>query len=108
ISSTQFPGTGGLEAGGKLEISYNMESIAKGPVLGAAINSKEETVVTLIASGNGAPTVPSITDTTNVKGLTLEKFQALDINCDGNISGTSEIAFTKDPITDAKPDQCII
>ena len=108
ISSTQFPGAGGIEAGGKLEVRYNMESIANGTVLGAALNSKEETVVTLAAGGNGAPTVPSITDITNVKGLTLEKLQALDINCDGNISGTGEIAFTKDQITDAKPDQCII
>jgi len=70
--------------------------------------TKENTVVKLILNGEGAPTVNPVTDTTTVKGLTLDKFQALDINCDGNISGASEIAFTKDPIEQAEPDQCVI
>ncbi|HCN18330.1 MULTISPECIES: hypothetical protein [Psychrobacter] len=70
--------------------------------------TKENTVVKLILNGEGAPTVNPVTDTTTVKGLTLDKFQALDINCDGNISGAGEINFTKDPIEQAEPDQCVI
>lgn len=102
ISSNQFPVGVALAPGDALEVRYNMASSS------AVVSSTENTVVKLTATGTGAPTVTPITDITIVKGLTLEKFQALDINCDGNISGTGEIAFTKDLITGAKPDQCII
>ncbi|MGE6571205.1 hypothetical protein [Psychrobacter namhaensis] len=70
--------------------------------------TKENTVVKLILNGEGAPTVNPVTDTTTVKGLTLDKFQALDVNCDGIISGAGEIDFTKDPIEQAEPGQCVI
>lgn len=105
ISSTQFSGAGGLEAGGKLEVSYNMESIANGTVLGAALNSKEETVVQLTATGAGAPTIPSITDTTIVKGLTLAKSQLKDAAC--NIAVNTTTPFSTNDIA-AEPGQCVI
>ncbi|MCD6252372.1 MAG: hypothetical protein J7J29_08655 [Psychrobacter sp.] len=70
--------------------------------------TKENTVVKLILNGEGAPTVNPVTDTTTVKGLTLDKFQALDVNCDGIISGAGEIDFTDDKIEQAEPGQCVI
>ena len=105
ISSTQFPGAVGLEAGGKLEVRYNMESIATGGNLGAAIGSKEETVVQLTATGAGAPTVPSIIDTTTVKGLTLAKSQLKDAAC--NTALNTATSFSTDDIA-AEPGQCVI
>ncbi|WP_198334066.1 hypothetical protein [Psychrobacter namhaensis] len=93
----------GIAPGGAVTISYNMGSTD------ALVGSSETTTVKLTASGNGAPTnIEPITHTTYVKGLTLDKFQALDINCDGIISGAGEINFTKDPIEQAEPDQCVI
>ena len=99
ISSTQFPGAAGIEAGGKLEVRYNMESI------GAAIDSTEETFVQLTATGAGAPTVPSITDTTIVKGLTLAKSQLKDPAC--NIAVNTTTSFSTTDIA-AEPGQCVI
>ena len=105
ISSTQFPGGAGIEAGGKLEVRYNMESISNGGNLGAAIDSTEETVVQLTATGAGAPTVPSITDTTIVKGLTLAKSQLKDPAC--NIAVNTTTSFSTTDIA-AEPGQCVI
>lgn len=105
ISSTQFPGAAGIEAGGKLEVRYNMESIANAENLGAAIDSEEQTVVQLTATGAGAPTVPSITDTTIVKGLTLAKSQLKDPAC--NIAVNTTTPFSTTEIA-AEPGQCVI
>lgn len=105
ISSTQFPGGAGIEAGGKLEVRYNMESIATGGNPGAVIGSTENTVIELIASGTGAPTVPSITDTTIVKGLTLAKSQLKDAAC--SIAVNTTTSFSTADIA-AEPGQCVI
>lgn len=102
ISSTQFPGNGvGIAPGGKLEVRYNMESI------GADIGSKEETIVKLTAAGAGFPTVPPITDTTTVKGLTLVKAQALDSDCDGAIDANASFSSSATALS-ATPGQCVI
>ena len=105
ISSTQFPGSAGIEAGGKLEVRYNMESIANAGNLGAAIDSTEQTVVQLTATGAGAPTIPSITDTTIVKGMTLAKSQLKDAAC--NIAVNTTTSFSTNDIA-AEPGQCVI
>ncbi|MFT7323502.1 MAG: putative repeat protein (TIGR01451 family) [Psychrobacter glaciei] len=98
----------GIAAGGKVTISYNVSS-NQAPLFtpaNSATSTEEDTVVTLIPVGEGKPTVnPTITDTTTVKGLTLEKFQAIDTTCTGTFAAA---VFSKDPITEAKPDQCII
>lgn len=96
INSTTLPS--GIAPGGTLAINYKVTSTA------AVIPSSENTIVTLTATGNGAPTVAPVTDKTNVKGLTLEKFQALDTTCTGTVADAS---FSKDAIN-ASPDQCII
>jgi len=99
----------GIPNGGKVTISYNVSSDKAVFAADGTSTTKEDTVVTLIPVGDGKPAVnPTITDTTTVKGLTLRKFQALDANCDGSISGTDEVNFTQSPITGAKPDQCVI
>lgn len=97
INSTTLPS--GIAPGGTLAINYKVTSTA------AVIPSSENTIVTLTAAGNGAPTILPVTDKTNVKGLTLEKFQALDTTCAGTVADAS---FSKDAIANASPDQCII
>ena len=108
INNAALPG--GIAKGGTVAINYNVSSgnvTSPTTVADRAIEgTTETTVVTLTPTGNGAPAATSVTDTTNVKGLTLEKFQALDINCNGTID-TGDTDFTKNAV-DAKPDQCII
>lgn len=101
---------GGIATNGTVTINYKVESI-KAPLF-TPVNSTtptfENTVVTLTPKLEGAPTPVAVTDTTTVKGLTLDKFQALDVNCDGIISGAGEIDFTDDKIEQAEPGQCVI
>ena len=108
INNAALPG--GIAKGGTVAINYNVSSgnvTSPTTVADRAIEgTSETTVVTLTPTGNGAPAATTVTDTTNVKGLILEKFQALDINCNGTID-TGDTDFTKNAV-DAKPDQCII
>lgn len=111
ISSTQFPG--GIAPNGKLEVRYNMESIAVNGVAGtgAAVGSTENTVVKLTAAGTNAPTITDITDITNVKGLTLLKQAAVQDKCTGTIpayQGTIKADGSATTLTtNAKPGDCI-
>jgi len=108
LNDTTLP-AGGIPNGGTFTISYNVSSgnvttptdITKV----ATVGSTETTIVTLKPTGTGAPAATTVTDTTNVRGLTLDKFQALDATCTGTVA---EASFSKDAIEDAKPDQCII
>ena len=75
INSTTLPS--GIAKGGTAAINYNITSTD------AVIGSSETSIVALMASGNGAPIVPSVTDTTNVKGLTVLKQAALQVGCTG-------------------------
>ncbi|WP_372815531.1 beta strand repeat-containing protein [Psychrobacter sp.] len=108
LNGTTLP-DGGIPNGGTFTISYNVSSgnvtNPKDATTAAALGSSENTIVTLTPTGTGAPTATTVTDKTNVKGLTLEKFQALDATCTGAFSAA---VFSKDAITGAKPDQCII
>lgn len=100
ISSDQF--LGGIPKDGKLEVRYNMSSNA------AVIGSSESTVVKLTAGGTNAPTIPSITDITNVKGLTLLKQAAVQVNCTGTIPAYQGALGAPTTISDtAKPGDCI-
>ena len=100
ISSNQFPG--GIPKGGKLEVRYNMSSTD------AVIGSSENTVVKLTAGGTNAPTILSITDITNVKGLTLLKQAAVQVNCTGTIPAYQGALGATTTISDtAKPGDCI-
>lgn len=103
ISSNQFPGNGvGIAPGGKLEVSYNMGSTA------APVGSSENTVVKLTAAGTNAPTIAPITDTTNVKGLTLLKQAAVQVDCTGAIPPYQGTLGNPTTISDtAKPGDCI-
>lgn len=106
INTSSLPS--GIAPGGTVAINYNVSS---GNVTtpataadAAAIGSTEATVVTLTPTGTGAPAATTVTDRTNVRGLTLEKFQAPDATCAGTVAAAT---FVKTPI-DAIPDQCII
>ena len=106
LPTAQFPN--GIAPGGTLEINYNVSS---GNVTtpatvadAAAVGSTETSVVTLTPAGINAPAASTVTDTTNVRGLTLVKSQALDATCSGTVaSGT----FVQTAIN-ATPDQCVI
>jgi|26BtaG_2_1085354.scaffolds.fasta_scaffold02741_1 hypothetical protein len=97
--------------GGKVAINYKVASTSSSDVNEpTTIGTTETTIVKLTAiGGNGAPNVadiPAVTDTTRVEGLTLDKFQALDKNCNGTID-SGDIDFTKNVIN-AEPSQCVI
>ena len=102
---------GGIAPGGKVTINYSVDSN------NAATGTVDKVTVQLIPGGFGAPAGSTVTDTTTVKGMKLEKFQALDANCNGTISGsttnpdgttTTEVDFTTTDINTAIPGQCII
>lgn len=102
---------GGIAPNGTVTINYNVSSL-NAPLftpLNTTNSTYEDTIVTLIPKLEGAPAQLTVTDITTVKGLTLEKFQALDRNCDGTISSTdNDIAFTKADLDKANPGECII
>ena len=94
--------TNGIAPTGTVTINYNMGST------NAIIGTKEETVVTLIPVGEGKPSVnPTVTDTTNVKGLTLVKAQALDSDCDGTIDTGASFSSSATALP-ALPGQCVV
>ena len=73
----------------------------------ATIGTSETNTVTLIparVTGTTTPTVPSVQNTTNVRGLALVKEQAIDANCDQ----TADKAFSQAQIDGAQPGQCIV
>ena len=100
----------GIPNGGKVTISYNVSS-NQAPLFTPAngtTSTTEDTVVTLIPVGEGAPTVnPIITDTTTVKGLTLVKAQALDSDCDGTIDTGASFSSSATALP-ASPGQCVV
>ena len=106
LPTAQFPN--GIAPGGTLEINYNVSSgnVAAPATVAdaAAVGSTETSVVTLTPAGINAPAATTVTDTTNVRGLTLVKSQALDATCSGTVAAST---FIQD-VVEAKPDQCVI
>lgn len=106
LNTTTLPS--GIAPGGVLTINYNVSSgnVAAPATVAdaAAVGSNETTIVTLTPAGVNAPTATTVTDTTNVRGLTLVKSQALDATCSGTVAAST---FIQDAIN-AKPDQCVI
>lgn len=106
LPTAQFPN--GIAPGGTLAINYNVSSgnVAAPATVAdaAAVGSTETSVVTLTPAGINAPAATSVTDTTNVRGLTLVKSQALDATCSGTVAASTFIQTA----IDAKPDQCVI
>lgn len=107
LPTAQFPN--GIAPGGVLAINYKVSS---GNVTtpattddAAAVGSTETTIVTLTPAGVGAPAATTVTDTTNVRGLTLVKSQSLDAACNADASAAT---FVQTAIENAKPDQCVI
>ncbi|HCI30772.1 MAG TPA: hypothetical protein DFH98_04150, partial [Psychrobacter sp.] len=106
LPTAQFPN--GIAPGGTLAINYNVSSgnVAAPETVAdaAAVGSTETSVVTLTPAGINAPAATTVTDTTNVRGLTLVKSQALDATCSGTVAASTFIQTA----IDAKPDQCVI
>ena len=113
LNTTTLPG--GIAPGGVLAINYKVSS---GNVTtpatvadAAAVGSTETTIVTLTPTGTGAPAVTTINDTTNVKGLTLLKQAAVQVNCTGTIlpyqGGLKADGSATILTTSAKPGDCI-
>ncbi|HAR75100.1 beta strand repeat-containing protein [Psychrobacter glacincola] len=106
LPADQFPN--GIAPGGVLAINYKVSS---GNVTtpataadAAAVGSTETTIVTLTPSGTNPPAATTVTDTTNVRGLTLVKAQSLDTTCSGTVAAGTFVQTT----IDAAPDQCVI
>ncbi|MBP3944947.1 beta strand repeat-containing protein [Psychrobacter sp. K31L] len=106
LPTAQFPN--GIAPGGVLAINYKVSS---GNVTtpataadAAAVGSTETTIVTLTPAGTNPPAATSVTDTTDVRGLTLVKAQSLDTTCSGTVAAGT---FVQTAI-DAAPDQCVI
>ena len=106
LPTAQFPN--GIAPGGTLAINYNVSSgnVAAPATVAdaAAVGSTETSVVTLTPAGINAPAATTVTDTTNVRGLTLVKSQALDATCSSTVAASTFIQTA----IDAKPDQCVI
>ena len=106
LPTAQFPN--GIAPGGTLAINYNVSSgnVAAPETVAdaAAVGSTETSVVTLTPAGINAPAATTVTDTTNVRGLTLVKSQALDATCSGTVAASTFVQT----VVEAKPDQCVI
>lgn len=106
LPTAQFPN--GIAPGGTLAINYNVSSgnVAAPATVAdaAAVGSTETSVVTLTPDGINAPAATTVTDTTNVRGLTLVKSQALDATCSGTVAASTFIQTA----IDAEPDECVI
>ncbi len=106
LPTAQFPN--GIAPGGVLAINYNVSSgnvtTPETAADAAAVGSTETSIVTLTPAGVGAPAATSVTDTTNVRGLTLVKTQSLDTTCSGTVAAGT---FVQTALS-AAPDQCII
>lgn len=111
LNDTTLP-AGGIPNGGTFTISYNVSSgnvtTPTDGTLAAVVGTSETTIVTLTPAGTGAPAATTVNDTTNVKGLTLLKEAAVQLNCDGTIPAYQG-AFGAATIltTTAKPGDCI-
>ena len=97
--NTAFPA--GIAPKGTVTISYIVVSN------NAVTDTSETTKVTLIPGGTDLPTTPApVTDTTNVKGVTLVKSQALDATCSGTVADSAFSSATT--AIDALPGQCVV
>ena len=78
LPTAQFPN--GIAPNGTLAINYKVSSgnVTTPATDAAAVGSTETSVITLTPAGVGAPAATTVTDTTNVRGLTLVKSQSLD------------------------------
>ena len=89
----------GMVPGSAITINYKVES------KNAVIDTIENVKITLVPGGNDVPTTGNhtVTNETTVRGLKLEKTQALNESC--NASAT--LNFTKGDVL-AKPSDCIV
>lgn len=93
------PAWTGMSPGSTVTINYKTESN------GAVLGTTENISVTLVGGGTNAPAVsnPIVVNTTVVKGLILNKQQALNENCLANAT----LNFGDGPIN-AQPGHCVV
>ena len=92
-----------LAAGASGTISYTVVTT------GATIGTSETNTITLIPArvdGTTKPIVPSVQNTTNVKGLALLKTQAIQKFCTGDVNSLTYTGTEKS--LDAIPGDCIV
>ena len=107
----------GMAPGSKVVVQYDVVSIKE-----SVLDSEETTTVKLVpvgANGDGDGAIPEPTDTTKnwtkdfvttVKGVDLQKYQAIDAGCSGNLTNyETAFSFSQGTLsTSVKPDQCIV
>lgn len=111
----------GMAPDSKVVVQYDVVSgdVVSGE--GAELDSQETTTVTLVPAGantSGDGAIPEPTDpaknwtknfVTTVKGVDLQKYQAIDAGCSGVLANyETAFSFTQDPLNKAEPDQCIV
>lgn len=90
-----------IPSGSTIDIIYDVKS--DNSTKKALLDTEDKNVVTITPAGNDPSDPTTATNTTTIKGLTLDKTQALDANCDN----TADTGFTKSNIV-AEPNQCVI
>ena len=90
-----------IPSGSTIDIIYDVKS--DNSTGKALLDTEDKNVVTITPAGNDPSDPTTATNTTTIKGLTLDKTQALDANCDN----TADTGFTKSNI-EAGPNQCVI
>ena len=99
VAKGNAPAWTGMAPNSTVTINYKVESNK------AVIDTIEEVKITLLPGGNDVPTTGNrtVTNATTVRGLKLEKTQALNVGC----SATATLNFT-DAALAAKPSDCIV
>ncbi|MEN2750735.1 hypothetical protein AAIR29_03730 [Psychrobacter sp. FBL11] len=89
----------GMAPGSKITINYDVESND------AVVGTTENITVAMVLGGNDVPTTGErlVQNKTQVKGLTLDKKQALNKAC----AAGATLTFTKDDVA-AEPGDCIV
>ncbi len=107
-------GINGMAPGSKVVVQYDVVSTT-----GAALDSEETTTVTLVPKTNaGDDAIPEPTDptknwtkefVTTVRGVDLQKYQAIDADCSSDLANYSTLSFSQGTsTTNVKPDQCVV
>ncbi|MBA2057580.1 hypothetical protein H0262_06760 [Psychrobacter cryohalolentis] len=93
------PAWTGMSPGSTATINYKTQST------NAALNTTENIIITVVPGGTDAPTITNNTvkNETTVKGLVLNKQQALNIGCQAN----AILTFSANSIS-AQPGNCIV
>lgn len=97
VAKDNAPAWSGMAPGSTVTVEYKVKSND------AAIDTEENIVITLLPGGTDAPTGSTVKNNTKVKGLKLNKQQALNVDCSANAA----LSFGSGTIN-AQPGNCVV